>query len=165
MFGWFKKTPQKPIDIYTPKERLIYSYFNGQEIVRADPQVLYRNLMDVAPSLRADIAVSNSASKQWRTATENADKAVRQLFSIKPFAEGGLAELELFELLDHFINYCDSIKKLQSPSLTSSGSVGASTPFSGEESQPMPSSSASGCVVNDSSTGEPEPSPTVLVSP
>jgi len=160
-WAWLKAWFVKPDDsIYQPTERLIYSYFNGEKLVIADPQVLYRALMDVAPELSADINTSNSQSKFWKQANDNAVKNVRNIFSIKPLPEGGLGELELFELLFHFIDYCDRLKKVRSPSQMSSVSLAAPIPTSEVKSQPIDNTLASGSTEKEPSTVEPEPSPT-----
>ena len=162
LWNWFTSwfTKQDDLAIYSPKERLIYQYFDGAKLVRADPQVLYRNLMEVGPELSADISVANSPSKDWKKATANAVGKVRTIFNLKHFDEGGLGELELFELLHHFYTYCEAVKKAPSPSRISSASTGAVTPSTEAKDPIILPSSASGLIEKGVCTAAPEPLPT-----
>lgn len=166
MWNWFRSWfVNESWDVYAPKERILYRYFDGEKLVRADPQVIYRSLMDIAPELSIDINVSNSPSKDWKKATLAADRKIRELFGIKAVTEGGLTEPELYDLLYHFYRYCEHIKKGSSPLPTSLPKAGGSIPSS-EASAPITSnSSVSGSTAAASSSAAPEPSVSESASP
>lgn len=156
MWGWLKAWFVKErLGVYAPKERLIYRYFDGSKEVAADPADLYRKLMDVGPELSADVAVASSPSKAAREATGKAIEKVRGIFGLQPFPEG-LGEAEAYELLDHFVGYCTSVKK----NLARLPMYLRNTPASSPAGPDTSSSSASGSTVNDPSTAAPVPLPT-----
>lgn len=164
MLGWLWKYLgwTKTDGLYSPQERLIYSYHDGEKVVRADPAVLYRRLMDVGPELSADIAVACSPMPVRAEATAKAEGKVRAIFGLKPFADGGLGEAEAYELLDHFAGYCDGVKKnlarlpIYFPSSAKPSPKGGST---------TPPTSDCGSTASVPSTAEPAPSPTASKSP
>lgn len=167
MFGWLWKwfAKREQMDLYSPRERFIYRYLDGKTEVAADPAVLYRRMMDVGPELSADITVGQSPSKRWREAQENGIRKIRGIFSVKPFEEGGLTEGELYGLLDHFIQYCETVKKNSPPSPTSLPST-QEPPDSSSDAESVTSSSlVSGSTASVPFTAAPAPSPTVPGSP
>ena len=166
MFGWLRywlgwESRPAEAGVYAPKDRLIYHYCNGERVVAADPSVLYRRLMDIGPELNADIALAGSPSKAARDAVGKAEWKLRQLFELKPFSEGGLGEVEAYELLDHFLGYCTSVKK----NLAKLPIYCKNTPAIPSAAEATSSSSASGSTASEPSTAAPEPLPTVSKSP
>lgn len=126
MFSWFKKKNKTIDNIYSPKERCIYEYFDGQKQVKADPLVLYKRLQDCSTDLSVDMRLANSIHSDANKGHTNAIKKIQTIFSIKPFDEGGLSEMEAMSLLEHFLFFCDELKKKVSPSATSSTTSEAS---------------------------------------
>ena len=178
MFSWlvslFKRKPTlKEMSLYTEEERLIYSYWNGEKIVKADPMVLYKKLVTIGPDLEADMLGARSKSKKAMEYHDGVIKKLRNLFGVKSFEEGGLTEQETLSLYDHFQDYVGVIKKNGNPSATSqeetSPDTSASTPPSTEGSStpspPTPSSSDSGSTEKESSTNSPKQSTSVPETP
>lgn len=160
-------------DVYKPHERKIYTYWDGEKEVKADPLILYKEVSSNWASISVDISVARSPMKGNVTAHNNLVKVLRRIFSIKPFEEGGLTEQELFDLFDHFLIYSEVIKKnsnrqamsqqatspnTQQPTVdTSSASV--------PESQPTKSPSDSSSTVSESDINKPIPSSSEPESP
>lgn len=160
MFGrLFKRSRKDEVEVYRPKERMIYAYFDGEKEVKADPLALFKKVAAVGPELSVSLKVSRSLSKDAAKASDEADASIRQLFGVKPFGEGGLTEVECLQLLDHFMAYCDDLKKKGSPSPTSSTPTGAS-PSTSDGAPTTQTSSPSGSTNGAPSTGAPTPSPT-----
>jgi hypothetical protein len=163
---WFLNLfrPRERYDLYTPGQRLIYSFHDGSKVVRADPLELYRKLMAVGPELNVDMKVSVSPSKDAPRAHENVVKKVREVFGVKPLEEGGLTELEAIQLLDHFLTFCGFVKKNSSQPPTSSTATEEPSPSS-PGSPPTSPSSGSGCAAAGPSSAGPTPSPSGPGSP
>lgn len=163
MFSWLEKLlhciyeraipklQQGPYDLYHPKQRQIYQFFNGQQITAIDPMILYKRIMEVGPELDIDIKVANSASKDASKAYETMLEKIRKIFGVAKLDEGGLTEEETIALMDHFFAYIDQVKKNLRFSETSSDLSEASGRYS--EDHPVTSnSSASGSTANGTST-------------
>ena len=159
MFAWLKSlfTAKDPLEIYQPSERLIYKYFNGESLVLADPLQLYKKVMHCGAELSVDLKVSASQSKAAAQGHDKAVAKIRDVFGLKPFDQGGLSELECLDLLDHFLYFCDHIKKKSNPLRTmSTPSVGLNG--TSETAPITPSTSDSGSAEKEPSTEKPEPS-------
>ncbi len=156
-----KKDPDQPYDVYRPAERGLYSYWDGEKLVQADPIVVYKRMMAVAPELNTSIKVANSLSKDAVKAHGEMIDKIRTVFLIKPFEEGGLTELQTVMLFDHFLTFVGRVKKNSSPSVMSAAGTSADfpPPSSGAESPPTSNSSASGSTGPESSTDVPRSSP------
>lgn len=165
MFGFLKKSKGPSCDVYRPTERVIYHYWDGGKTVSADPMTLYRKVMEVGPELSIDLTVANSPSKDSGEAHRKAVEKVRTVFGVKGLEEGGLTEAESLDLLDHFMAFCEALKKNSSRSPTSPAATSATTASSSAAGSPTPSSSGSGSTANGPSTGPPGPSLTGVVSP
>lgn len=153
-------------DVYRPRERLIYSYWDGAKVVRADPMVLYQRVMERGPELSIDIKVATSPSKGAAAAQSGAVDKIRTAFGLKPFdGENGLTELEVFALLDHFLEFAEGLKKNSSPTVTSAAGTSATTPPSSAAAPPTPSTSASGSTAAGPPTGPPTPTTGAVPSP
>jgi len=157
LLGWLrsllvKNTPTSPVDVYDVKERLIYSYFDGQKLVRVDPLVYYRRVMDKGPELDLDIKLANSPSKASEKGRLGVLTKIRSIFGVKPFEEGGLTESETTDLLDHFLLYCESLKKNSNPTPIPPTATSAPTASSSPVPSPTPNTSDSGSTATVSST-------------
>lgn len=163
MLGWLKRlfgsTPTSP-DLYHPGERMIFSYFDGGKVVRADPMVLERKLMAVGPELNIDIKVSRSISKDAPESHKRMLEKLRDIFGVKSLEEGGLTEVETVSLFEHYLWYTDTLKKNSSLTVTSPTGTSAPSGPSSDGSPPTSSSSASGSTGSEISTGGPGSSPT-----
>ena len=152
-------------DFYRPGQRLIYRYWDGEKVITADPMVLYRRVSDVGPELSVDIRVTNSISKGAGKAYTNVLKKVREIFSVKSLEEGGLSETETLELLDHFLGYCDGVKKNSRSTLTTATETSAPSAPSSAESPPTTNTSASGSTGGEPFTAGPALTPSEPASP
>lgn len=163
----FRRNPPPPGDdlaCYHPGERVIYSYFDGEKTVGADPAVLHTRVMDVGPDLDVDIQLSQSPSKDAKLGHQQMLKKIRGIFNVKPWEEGGLTETETVNLLNHFLAFCGWVKKntsgpATSPGTTSHSSASPSGP-GGPADPATRSSSGSASTASDSRTGGRTSSPT-----
>jgi hypothetical protein len=178
MFGWLKRWLgwESEWEVYRPDERLVYSYHNGERMVRADPLVLYPRLMDVWTDLRHWIIVLDAVDNFGKSKLLDPEEArrkvseyTRKIFNLKPLkdgleAEGTLTDEQAFRLLNHFIVYAEWIKKkanrLPTPSSNSVGSTASTAAPS-----PIGSSSGSGSAGSVPCTAEPTPSLSEPASP
>lgn len=172
--AWRKKPAPAPdlseqeyaFDVYRPAERLVYTYWHGTGYRMADPLVLYRKMMAVGPELSVDIKVANTPG--YKGAAEGHAKMIekiKNIFEVKSFDEGGLTEVEMMELFDHFNDFCGDVEKKTSPPPTSPTGTSGTTPPSSAESPPTSSSSASGSTDAAPPTESPPPSPPAPESP
>lgn len=146
-FAWLKSfvTSNEKIsfDLYTIKERKIYHYYDGQKLINADPMILYKKIMEVAPELHIDIKVASSASKDASKAHDNVINKIRSIFSLKSLEQGGLTEAECYDLLTHFISYTETLKKNLNPSPTLQ--TATLPPIKSTPAEEPPTSKPSGC--------------------
>lgn len=141
-----KKESEDEFNIYKPKERLIYSYWNGKELVKADPMTLYKKVMNVGPELAIHFKVAKSQSSGAKDAHDSLIKEVRNIFGVKSLEEEpeGLPQLETMELLNHFLAFINRIKKNSRTLPTTSKHSEDSIPTSEDENPPISNSSDSG---------------------
>ena len=151
-------------DVYRPTERMIYTYWDGKDEKKADPLVLYKRLMDVWPSLSIDMKVARSPLRDAPKAHDKAMAQIREVFNTQRMEEGGLSEIETLRLLDHFLIYCECIKKNSSMSAMPSMPL-EDFPITSEEGPPTSSSSVSGSTGTGESTEPPKPLPSEPESP
>lgn len=166
LFGKKKEKPSKQDEVYRPTERLIYQYWNGIGDVKADPMILYKKWRSIWPELSAELKVATSEmlkDKDTIPAHNRAVEMIRGIFDLKPYPLG-LTEAECDDLLNHFLDYCDRLKKDSAPSPTSSTPTGAS-PTSSTEGPITNSSSGSGSIGGEPTSASPVPSPTDMESP
>lgn len=131
MFGWFKKTITRDVhNVYQPKERLIYSYWDGKDTRKADPMILYRKVMDDRASLSANMTAATTESKFAPQAYKDMLVTIRKIFEVEPLDKGGLTEAETCALLDHFMTYVDELKKSTDLPPISPATTSPSTPSS-----------------------------------
>ena len=150
--GLFSK--RDDYSVYSPKERIIYEYFDGEKTIKADPIVLYKRVMEKRADILIDTKVANSASKDASKAHNNLMDNLRWVFSVKKIEDSGLTDPEVGNLFDHFMIYCDRVKKNSSPSPISSNSSEV-LHCSSEGDQHILSSSVSGSKDEESNTVEP----------
>lgn len=141
--------------IYDGADKGIFVFFDGKETVHADPLVLYRRIMDVAPGLDADIKGGRSALKSAPACHLSAVDTIRDIFNIDhPVNDfdcsGTLTEIQCMALLDGFLKYCDSVKK-NSPLTSTSAEVPSPSgePSNGIIPPLTPSPSGSGSTVTE----------------
>ncbi len=164
--SWFHYEEEEKDNLYKPKQRHIYSYWDGTNLIKADPIVLWKKVMGIWPELSIDMRVANSPSRDALQAHEAMIRKIRELFTLKSLEEGGLSELEAIGLLDHFLLFCNITKKNSSPSATTQTGTSPVTPEpttpSGEKSSTpspaTPNTSDSGSTVKESTSVEPTPS-------
>lgn len=160
MFEWIKNLFKKKeqLDVFLPSVRKIYNYFDGERLVRADPLVLYKRFLEIGTELSIDIKVSNSISKDASKAQIKALEKIRKIFDVKSLEDGGLSQVESFDLLDHFLNYCNNVKKNYPRTSTLPPNLDQTS--SSRNDLPINNSSVSGSVENVGSTSKPELLPT-----
>lgn len=162
LFG--KKEVPAPFDLYKPNERTIYSYWNGKEVVQADPMVLYKRMSDVGPDLEIDLKVASAPMKDASAAQDKAIAKVQKIFEVVPLADGGLTQEEMLKLLFSFCDYIAEVKKKPNY-LTAWPNSAAAYAASWAGSPTTPNSLDSGCSENGTSTDVPMPSPLESASP
>ncbi len=165
MFVWLKrllgwKTEEYRLDIYSPKQRAIFRYFDGQKVRDVDPMVIYRKIMDGAADLSIAMKVARSGWKgEAAKAHDEMIADLRGIFGVKSLDEGGLTEPETAELFVQFMNYCGWVKKNWSPPTTLPEDVLPSTSPSPDGGSPTPNSSGSGSSAAVPPTAPPTPLP------
>jgi hypothetical protein len=157
MFGWLFGKKNTIPGFYKPKERLIFSYWDGEKDVLVDPLELYREIIAIGEELRIDIAVSRSKSKDAPEAHSKFIEKLRTLLNVKHLKDGGLTESELAQVFYTFMQYTEDIKKKFSPSLTTS-KHSEDSPVISPTNPPTNSTSVSGSTVAGQCTEEPHPS-------
>lgn len=166
MFSWFTslfRSSKDKYDLYHPAERSIYHYWNGKERIDADPMVIYKRLMEISSDLSVDIKVAASTSKDNYKKHDCMIEGIAKVFQVESLGKGGLTNIETIDLLNHFLNFCDRVKKNSNLFPTSSiSSVDFKTSIA--EDQPTTNSSDSGSTEKESSTAEPPPSPLAQAS-
>ena len=106
MWNWIKSwfvSNKEHLDLYHPKQRVIYHFWDGKKVVDADPMPIYKAMMTVGPELSVDLKVSNSVSKDAGKAHDAAIVKIRKIFRVKSLDEGGITEAECVQLLEHFL--------------------------------------------------------------
>ena len=157
---WQKPVPTQQINIFRPKERLLYRYWDGKVMREADPLVIYRKIMDKRASLSADMtAVEAKNSKFSADAHKNMIATIRSIFDVKGMEESGLSEYETSELLDHFMVFAESLKKSSDLSQTLPETTLPSMPPTSGEGSPTSNSSRSGSTETENRIEESTSSP------
>lgn len=170
MFRWFidlfgGRAPEYALDLYKPIERYIYQYFDGEKVRKADPMVICKRLADKGYLISVDMRAANAGMKDSPKKHDDAIAAIRYVFDLKPYDQGGLTELEAVSLLEHYLTFEDYQKKTARTLPISPKATLPSTPPSSGESLPTPSSSGSGSTEGGSSTDKPTSSSSGSESP
>lgn len=148
------------LSLYKPSERMIYRYFDGQKNVEVDPMIIFRAVSDHKHELSVDMKVSSLPMKGNIEAYQTLLNTIRKIFNVKPHAEGGLTEIETVALLDHWLVYEDTQKKITNPLPTTPEEIYASSSPCSEGSHVMSNTSELNSTATASSTSEPVKSPT-----
>lgn len=166
---WERLTGRRDWDVYHPKERLIYSYFNGERLVKADPMGLYMKVMDVAGDLEGDLKVANSPLTDAPKAHKQALKTMREVFGLKELTGievvDTLSDDETIALFNHFMDYHHRLKKNTSPPATSPEETPVASVYSPDASLLTPPTTGSGPTADEPSTGPPTPSTSAASPP
>jgi len=170
--SWFAK-PRPPQevqampDLFFPKEREIYRYFDGQKVRSADPMRLYQKLKGVSADLEIEFKVARSGMKGADEAYNKAVSRIHGIFDTKPLEEGGITDVEAVNLFGHFWNYSGGVKKKVPPHTTPSTGTSEGTPTNTESAQEKPSptspTSDSGSTAAEPTTESPTEPPSVSV--
>lgn len=168
ILGWLRNLFRRRrsldrLDLYSPAERLIYRYFDGQKVRRADPMVLYKNYAEVRTDLLVDLRGYYSSlmpEDKSNACHTGAVAKIRKIFDVPALGdEGGLTDGEVLDLLNHFTDYIDSVKKNSRSIPTTATATSAATPSCSEAGPPTSSTLDSGSTASASSTAAPAPSP------
>lgn len=129
MFDWLKGLFTKrngTHGAWVPAKRLIYEYFDGEKVRKADPMPLYQRVLARRAELRAawetaTIAVPNAFSEKAQQDLVNGSREVFGLpklgpnFEVEYTADGKgiktLSDGECLALLDDFLVFTERIKK------------------------------------------------------
>jgi hypothetical protein len=141
-------------EIYTPEERKIFHYYTGEErgVVKADPMVLYKKLMEVQGDLSAELSIAFSPSKGAAGAHQAVIAKIHSVFSVKPYDQGGLLETECLTLLQQFWDYCAESKKNSKTSATPPEATPECSPSPTDAGPTTPSTSGCGSTAPASPT-------------
>lgn len=100
MFFWRKK-----------KTRGIFKFWDGERDRAEDPILLQRTLYDHELYSDAKAKIVDKDDKFGREAYSDVLKAIRDTFSVKPLADGGLTEQESWMVFGDFIEFLEGLKK------------------------------------------------------
>lgn len=145
-------------NVYNPKERLIYKYWNGKEMIKADPMTLYKKIMDVGPTIAIHHQVSKSQSKDAKAAHDSLIEEVRKIFgvySLEDVPDTGLGQVESLGLMNHFLDFVSNLKKNSRISQIQSSPSEDSIPTLEENDQLISNTSDSGSTGAEPSTESP----------
>jgi len=133
MFGWLFGKKKLP-GFYEPKERQIFTYWNGQKQIYADPMELFRKYLSMKAEMDVDIKVSRSKSKDADSSYTKYVEKLRILFDVKSLSDNGLTEVEIQQVFYSFIDFCNNVKKNSETLSTTSKPIPVSeSTTSGEE--------------------------------
>lgn len=164
MWPFSKSDDGESEDFYKPRKRLLYAYWNGSKKITADPLALYRNLLKYGVEIDIATRVARSPSKDADVKQQELIGYVRTIFEIAAFPEGGLTEIELLNLLDHFLTYIHQLKKNLNESATIAPPIQESSLSTSEASPLINSIADSGSTDAEPSTNGNPQSPKVSVS-
>ncbi len=168
-FSWVKSLfttnslylPFNELDLYTEKDRVIFSFFDGEKIRKVDPMPLYRKYMEIANEVSADFQAFSSPipNKFAATSYQNCISKISAMFELKPFDQGGLLETEVINTYMDYLAFCEDIKKkLNPPQTPPEGASPVPSPSGPPDTggfPPISSTSATGSVESDKPTDKP----------
>lgn len=128
MFTWFKNLFRKERTGnhggWEPKERLIYSYFDGNEVRKIDPMPLYGKVLARRTILSNAWSVSNIPSAFSDKAQQDLVDCCREIFCVPSLGPNleieykagdktikTLTDMECMTLLDNFLIWTETVKK------------------------------------------------------
>lgn len=97
-------------EIYSHSEILLYSYFDGEKLVKVDPIEIHKKVMDNAAQIDADAFGARSTSKFATPCFYSLVKTLREIFSIKSYDKGGLESHKVLEVFNHFLAFRNKVK-------------------------------------------------------
>lgn len=109
------------------RHRLLFRYWDGSRFVSADPFLLLRRLLNT-DKFDAELDLKKLEIPNAKIVTEKIGfiaEGVREIFDLKSYEKGGLAELECVQLLMEFSSFLERIKKNGASSLISLPSTGS----------------------------------------
>jgi hypothetical protein len=170
MFGWLKSLflkDQDRWDLYSPRERLIYSFSDGRTIRKADPMALYKRFAEKSVDLSVAYKVANSLHKDAPKMHDKLMEGLRAVFSLEPYSDktGGLTDPEVEDLFGHFMAYCERVKKNSKISAIPSMASTDSGPTLASEGSASSSSLPTGSIGEGLDIASPTPSPPESKSP
>lgn len=173
--GWFRRpSPDRVGDdvlCYAPEQRMIYRHYAGttpdgrKVIVAKDPMALWKRFHPRSQAISINLRVSLSPSKAAPEMHEKLMEDLRHVFEVPKYEDGGLTELELSQLLDHYLSFIAHLKKKANSSRTVSGETSPGTPTSADEGPTTEPSSGTGSTATGPCTDSPTPSPSGPASP
>lgn len=115
-----KATPRapaaRPFGVFRPKERLIYSYWDGERNRKGDPLELLRRLNGYEGlALKEDAQLAFGSTPEAPRALGRLVGAVREIFGVKRLDDGGLAEAECLGLLVQFLQFITEVQSDAAP--------------------------------------------------
>ncbi len=149
-----KGNPQ-PQGIYSRREQLTYQYFDGEKDVVVDPMTLWKPLSEIWPDLITDMKLANSQHSKAQMGWDAQVAKVRKVFSLKPFAEGGLTETGSMGVLYDFWWWCEELKKNYPPTPISAEATSPTSASTSAASPPTQNGSDFSSSGKENSTAEP----------
>jgi hypothetical protein len=133
-------------EIYKPKERFIFKYWNGQKVIYADPMILYKRVVEKWADLSVDLTLAHSNHSEAPKGHTLAIDKVRKIFNVDSpediEVKRTLSDNECLQLLDNFLIFVGELKKNSSPSQTTSKPLEECKTISKED---LPTHSTSAC--------------------
>lgn len=157
--------------MYSPKDRKIYFYHNGERVIAADPLIIARRIADAGAEFQTACGAATGAAGKWtRQAQDEVAKHLRTIFNLKPLTNGEevigtLSDDECADLFLHFREFQKGVKKNSRMTVTPARAVSPSSGPTSVASPPTSNTSASASTNGDSSTAKPPSSPTGPASP
>lgn len=161
----WRRTDEDRYDLFHPKDKAVYLYHDGNRVVVADPMELYDEVSRVWQDLSMEVTLARSIHSKASEGRKNAAVEIRRIFKIKPVTEGGLGDIRVFDLLDHFLTYTGFLKKNSRGSATLQGATSAGSEPSSAVSPPTQNSSECVSTEDAPKTGPPSPSTKECPSP
>lgn len=82
---------------------MAFTYFDGTSEIKVDPLIIYDKILQNKEEIYISSAIARSKSQSNKKAQECLVKNIRDIFNIKPLVEGGLMDIEVIGLLNHFL--------------------------------------------------------------
>lgn len=150
MFQWLRSWlaswfVANPFDQYRPSQRAIYRYFDGEKVVAVDPMDISKAIAHVYVDLSTAMKVAGSPHSDALKMDDKALDIIRGIFKVKPFKDGGLMQDETYDLLLHFWDFEDKVKKNSRTPQTFAPATSPTTASTSSASPPTPNTTDSGC--------------------
>lgn len=115
LVSWLKSWFAKPVkestysyDTYHPGKRLIFTYWDGEKEIKADPQALYKKFLLIGKDLYADMKAYKEANIQEGIPIHDSIvKRLRDTFNLRAYEQNGLLDGEVVELFEQYIDFCE----------------------------------------------------------